>query len=73
MKPDRFKLSLLICTLAAALADIAYLVFLGIQIYRVRAGVGALHASFQPISTAVIVLNAVLLCYTVVYLVFRKR
>ncbi|MDD3947388.1 MAG: hypothetical protein PHI19_06075 [Clostridia bacterium] len=73
MKPDRFKLSLLIFALVSALADAAYVVFLGIQIYRIRAGMGALHPIFQPVSIAVIVLNAALLCYTIVYLVFRKR
>lgn len=70
---DKYKLSLIVIAAIIALADIAYMIFLGIQIYQAQASVTVLSSVFKGISTAVIAANAVLLCYTVTYLVFRKR
>lgn len=73
MKSDKFKLSLLISAVAVALLDIAYIIFLALQITTVSAGIGALHYRFRDLSIGVIVVNAALLCYTIFYLIFRKR
>lgn len=73
MKRDNFKLSLILSAAAIALLDVAYIIFLGLQVYRVQGGIAALSGGFGGFSVAVIVANAALLCYTAFYLIFRKR
>lgn len=70
---DKYKVSLIIIAAIIALADIAYLVYLGIQIYQSQASIAMPSDMFRGISTAVIAANAALLCYTIIYLIFRKR
>ncbi|HOB63598.1 MAG TPA: hypothetical protein PKH08_00370 [Clostridia bacterium] len=73
MNGDKFKLSLMLSALAVTLLDIAYIIYLGIQISRVRGGIGAPDVGFGGFSVSVIAINAALLCYAIVYLIFRKR
>lgn len=73
MKKDKFRLSLMFSALAVTLLDVAYIAFLGIQVYRVSKGIDSLAQSFGAFSTSVIAVNAALLVYAIVYLIFRKR
>ena len=73
MRRNAFFLILIILGAIAVISDLAFVVFLGITISNVVSGISFLPTVFTTLCIALIVINAVAIVYSILYiLVLRK-
>lgn len=73
MKKDKFLFALIITSIAVAVIDLAYIIFLACELGFLLTQTDIAVTSFGLISLLIISLNAALLFFAGVYLIFRKQ